>query len=190
MVSWYDKGFKLSDEDYKKLNEKEKNNYVKQIVKATNIINDTQFFKYIFIDKWIFKDEEEFKLKCPNIFSLLEKHKKKLLNRYWSKKIKYWEWATIRNKNIFNKNRQLYVIPSITRKNNVKFTLIKNKNLNIYSWGDVITLTFKEHIKENKQKEILNIINSKEYIKYLNDNVLRKGNRKMFSQVYISSLKF
>lgn len=187
MVSWLDKAFEIDEKLYQLLSDKEKE-FVKIFLKTKDIINKTWWKKYIFIEKWFFKTEQELKNNCPNIYNHLLKHKDRLLNRYWSKNLKFWEWATVRNKKIFEKNDIFFVIPCITRNSNLWFYKIKNNKNILYSSWDVITLTFKENISDIDKDKYEKILLSKKYTLYIQSIAPRKWNRKMFWQKFLSSI--
>jgi len=191
MVSWYDKAFDVDREKdlLGKLNNIEKG-YIINFVKA-----DTLYKKefvphnYIFIPKWQYQEEKEIKEECPNLYNYLLNYKGKLKDRYWSKTLKWWEWATVRNKKIFEENDEFFYIPSITRKE-VSFQYVKNKKIKkipkyLYSGGNIITLTFKSSIKRGDKDEYIKILNSSSFIEKINKIVPKKGWRKLFSQSFI-----
>lgn len=189
-VSWYDKAYKITEEDIKKLNNKELA-YIKKIVKAKHCKNNTKnkFDYFIFLQKEDFSTEEEFKETLPNIYSHLIRYKDKLENRYWikNKTDKWWAWATIRNLKHFIEKKDHFFIPIITRQNN---QIIKKYSCedNIIWWGDVICLSLKKEHKQ-AQKQLEKILLSKNYIEYINKIVPKKWNRKCFTHNFINNLK-
>ena len=189
MVSWYDKAFLINNKnviDNFNINEQK---YLINLVKADILYKDKFVpHKYIFIPKWKYKTENDFKKACPNIYNFLVEYKKKLENRYWSKSLKWWEWATVRNKEVFEDNNEYFFIPNITRKK-IWFKRIQYRNdCILYGWWNLITLTFKKNIPEDDKDEYRKLITSKNFTDKINNLVPRKWWRKLFSQSFIANL--
>lgn len=171
MVSWFDQAFKVNESiEYTEIEKA----YIISIMKANWKIS-----KFIFFDKWTITCEEDLK-KLPNIYNQLSSFKVELLNRYTSKNTKYWEWATVRNKDLFdiNKSNLKFFIPTITRSPLQKFIAT---NEFVYGGWDVIAL-----IPKNKSNDIYI---TDDFVKYINDTVPKKWWRKMFTQKFLSSVK-
>ena len=190
LVSGLDKAFLIEDNELLKFNKNEKN-LVFNFIKAKNSINykdHNKFNKYIFIEQWKINNEKELKEYYPNIFNKLKEYKEQLLKRYWTKNKKYWEWATIRNLDKNKWYKEKIFIPNVSRKENQAFTY---NDKGYYISGDVCALSIKKDInlsKEEKEKYI-KLLLSNDYTKYINQNVPKKWNRKLFSYKFLESLK-
>lgn len=188
MVSWNDKSFDITWKKtlFSGLNKLEKK-YIINIVK-TDILYKDKFIPhpFIFIPKWTYVDESKLRLDCPELYNYLIQYKYQLEKRYWSKKIKWWEWATVRNKEIFENNKEYFFIPSITRKD-VGFNYIYSDEI-LYWWWNVLTLTFKDNIDEQNKIKYKKIITSLNFKIKINKLVPKKGWRKMFSYSFLADI--
>lgn len=186
MVSWYEKWFIIDIKTIWLLNDLEKQ-FIKKIFKAKNCWNNNiKLNNQIFIPKWYFETEKEFKQKCPNLYIYILKNKENLLNRYNKNKSKFWEWITIRNKIIYDNKKDFYCIPTITRKENIWFTQYR---WNMYWGGDIVCLTFKDNISQKDKEKFKKIILSDKYAIYMNSIVPKKWNRKLYTQKFLTTLK-
>lgn len=186
LVSGLDKAFQLNGN---KLNEYEKNALI-TVVKA----KDLSPYFYQNITKYIFTNEdlteEDFKKKYPNFFIHFQKYKADLEKRYqYNRTIKYWEWAFLRNYNLFCKPEKRIFVPCkerISNKNNFRFALIDK---NIFPTQDVTAIFKKSDTKESIEY-ILSYLNQPIVFEWLKSNGIIKGNIVEFSEKPISSIPF
>ena len=147
MVSGLDKAFQLPEEIH--LNEIESKNII-SVVKAKNIsqyINEKNT-EYIFIRDKI-SNELEFSKKFPNFFNQLNKYKSLLEKRYdYGRDMKYWEWAFLRNYNLFVQSKEKIFVPCkerITKKDRFRFSYSSNCQ---FPTQDVTAICKKKTTKE------------------------------------------
>jgi len=187
IVSWYDKGFYISEEQYKLLPSNEKK-YIKSFLKAKNhnkINNKNILSKYIFFERWEISNEKELSKKAPIIYSILLKNKETLLKRYWVKNLPFWEFATIRNLDLFKNNNEKFFIPCITRKENIWFSKYV---WDAYGGWDIITLSFKKNISKIEKDFYTKVLLSDDYSKYIEDFVPKKWNRRLYTHKFLTTI--
>lgn len=186
LVSGLDKAFQLNE---KELNEFEKKALI-NVVKAKDLV---PFFaqnitKYIFINEDL--TEDDFKKKYPSFFIHFQKYKNDLEKRYqYNRTIKYWEWAFLRNFNLFSKPEKRIFVPCkerISNKNNFRFALISKS---IFPTQDVTAIFKKSDTKESIEY-ILSYLNQSVVFEWLKCNGIVKGNIVEFSEKPISSIPF
>lgn len=165
---------------------KEEQKYIKKIIKNKDFINNKiqNPDSYIFFSDNEFKNEEEIKLKIPNIYKHLKENENDLKNRYISSGKKWFNYLAIRNlkENITNENKYRIMFPAITRKENNWFSLIKEPGL---CGGDSLMIT-------GEEKVILYLyeyLNSDFFIELYKKHGNKKGNRIFFSQSSFSNFK-
>jgi adenine-specific DNA-methyltransferase len=184
MVSGMDKAFQLNGEI---LNEFEKQALIK-VVKAKDIqpfICEAEI-KYIFIRENI--DESEFAEKYPAFYKKLKPLENELLKRYdYNRQVNYWEWAFLRNYNLFSKPVPKIFVPCkerISHKSYFRFALASPE---VYPTQDVTAIYPKESTKESIYY-LLAWLNSPQVFLWLKYNGIIKGNIVEFSEKPISSI--
>jgi adenine-specific DNA-methyltransferase len=183
-VSGFDKAFLISEEEFLKLNEKEKT-LVKKFVKAKNCIRFiTQgYYYYILIEDKI--DEDELKSEYPNIYSKLSKFKNALSKRYLPEGKKWFHWQALRNYNflISNLEKKRIYVPALDRKPYNRFSLGEE---NLLPSSDVI---FIQPYKEDDIWFLLGFLNSQFFRDYYLSNGGRRGGRIAFTQRILDEIK-
>jgi len=188
LVSGLDKAFKLTNIEI--LNEKEKQ-HILNVLKAKNLNQYyyTDVSYYIFLHNYKNElNEEILKKEFPNFYNQLISYKQQLLKRYsYGRDIKFWEWAFLRNYNLFSKKTKKIFVPCkerISNKNYFRFCLAEE---NFFPTQDVTGIVLKENIKENIYY-ILALLNSKLVFNWINYNGIVKGNIVEFSEKPLSSI--
>ena len=188
MVSGLDKAFQLPEEIH--LNEIESKNII-SVVKAKNIsqyINEKNT-EYIFIRDKI-SNELEFSKKFPNFFNQLNKYKSLLEKRYdYGRDMKYWEWAFLRNYNLFVQSKEKIFVPCkerITKKDRFRFSYSSNCQ---FPTQDVTAICKKKTTKESIFY-ILALLNSHYVFNWLKYKGIRKGDIVEFSEKPISIIPY
>jgi adenine-specific DNA-methyltransferase len=183
-VSGFDKAFLISEEEFLKLNEKEKA-LVKKFVKAKNCVRFiTQgYYYYILIEDKM--SEDELKSEYPNIYSKLSKFKNALSNRYLPEGKKWFHWQALRNYNFLTSNllkKRIYV-PALDRKPYNRFSLGEE---NFLPSSDVI---FIQPYKDNDILFLLGVLNSQFFRDYYLSNGGRRGGRVAFTQRILEEIR-
>ena len=183
-VSGFDKAFLISEEEFLKLNEKEKA-LVKKFVKAKNCVRFiTQgYYYYILIEDKM--SEDELKSEYPNIYSKLSKFKNALSNRYLPEGKKWFHWQALRNYNFLTSNllkKRIYV-PALDRKPYNRFSLGEE---NFLPSSDVI---FIQPYKDNDILFLLGFLNSQFFRDYYLSNGGRRGGRVAFTQRILEEIR-
>jgi adenine-specific DNA-methyltransferase len=184
MVSGFDEAFILTNSD--KFSEKE-NKVIFDFVKAKNC---TRFIvdgktKYIFADE--INSEEELK-DLSNIYNRLYLYKERLAKRYLSKNREWWNWATVRNYEIFklNLDKPKIFVPCIDRALKPRFSYTTEP---VYGSGDVLMITKAGDVKEDLLY-VLAWLNSESINKWYRLKGSRKGHRTQYTQAYVSKIPF
>lgn len=186
LVSGLDKAFQVNGHI---LNENEKKAAI-SVIKAKDL---KPFFrenitKYIFIPEGI--AENELSNIYPNYYTHFQKYKEDLGKRYqYNKHINYWEWAFLRNFNLFTKKEKRIFVPCkerISNKNHFRFALIEE---GIFPTQDV-TAIFKKSNTQESIEYILAYLNHSVIFDWLKCNGIIKGNIVEFSEKPISSIPF
>lgn len=187
MVSGFDKAFQLPEKIV--LNENEKKNYIK-VIKAKNLkqYNFAKVTKYIFVENNI--DEKTFKKDFNDFYKCLLPYKEDLLKRYnYEKDLKFWQWAFLRNYNLFKRKGQRIFCPCkerITNKNRFRFAVVPSQ---YYPTQDVTALLKKENTQEDI-RYIAALLNSKYVFDWLCNNGTRKGDIIEFSYKPVASIPY
>lgn len=188
MVSGLDKAFKLTEEQFNSLNDKEKISTI-DVIKSKNI----NPFYYKKISKYIFLpelSEQELQKDYPNFFNKLTKLKNELNNRYnYGKTINFWQWSFLRNYNLFVTPKERIFVPCkerITKKNRLRFCYSQK---NIFPTQDVTCIIKKENTKEDLLY-ILAFLNSKYVFNWLLIKGIKKGDILEFSKRPVSSIPY
>lgn len=144
--------------------------------------------KYIFISEGL--SEGDFKEKYPNFYNHFQKYKSKLNKRYqYNKTINYWEWAFLRNLNLFKKKEKRIFVPCkerISNKDYFRFALVDE---GVYPTQDVTAIFRKSNTKESIEY-ILAYLNTPIVFDWLKCNGIVKGNIVEFSEKPTSSIPF
>jgi len=186
LVSGLDKAFQLNGQQ---LNDAEKMAII-NVVKAKDLkpYYAKQITKYIFINKDL--EEVEFKRLYPNFYSHFLRYKSDLEKRYqYNRKINYWEWAFLRNFNLFSKPEKRIFVPCkerISNKNYFRFALVDD---GVFPTQDVTAIFRKPDTKESIEY-ILAYLNQPIVFDWLKCNGIVKGNIIEFSEKPIASIPF
>ncbi|MDI9335682.1 MAG: N-6 DNA methylase [Gammaproteobacteria bacterium] len=186
LVSGLDKAFQINGAI---LNDNELSATIR-VVKAKDLkpFVITNITKYIYLDEGL--EEENFKKIYPNFYNHFQKYKSDLSKRYqYNRKINYWEWAFLRNFNLFKKEEKRIFVPCkerISNKNYFRFALIDE---GIFPTQDVTALFKKPNTKESIEY-ILAYLNHSIVFDWLKCNGIVKGNIVEFSEKPISSIPF
>jgi adenine-specific DNA-methyltransferase len=186
LVSGLDKAFQVNGHE---LNSTEKNATI-NVVKAKDL---TPFFvkkitSYIFINDGL--EENEFQKTYPNYYLHFQKYKADLEKRYqYNRKINYWEWAFLRNFNLFNTTDKRIFVPCkerISNKDYFRFALVEG---GVFPTQDVTAIFRKPETKESIEY-ILAYLNQPIIFDWLKCNGIVKGNIVEFSEKPIASIPF
>lgn len=184
MVSGFDEAYILKDNEL--FSDKE-NKAIFDFTKAKNCnrFNVDGKARYIFADE--INSEEELK-ELPNIYEKLISHKERLSKRYLSKNRKWWNWATVRNYEMFkfNLDKPKIFVPCIDRALKPRFSYTTES---VYGSGDVLMITKAGGIKEDLLY-VLAWLNSESINKWYRLKGSRKGHRTQYTQAYVSKIPF
>lgn len=186
IVSGCDSVFTLEDDN--QFNSEEKKYFVRNFLKAKNLssyVSSGELTKMLFIPSKIDNIDklEEF----HNIVEYLEKNKETLEDRYFSSDKKpYFYWLAIRNLEEIeaNKNNEIIAVPSMSRKKSQWFSISYDSNR--YISGDIMYISPK---KDTDIYFILGLLNSDFFAKYYNHIGVKKGERFIFTQGFLSEIK-
>ncbi len=184
IVSGYDKAYTLEDWQVNNFSEKEKK-LIFPFIKAKNckryIIENGSH--YILADE--IKTGEELK-SYPKIYEKLLKHKEKLENRYMPKNKNWWSWATIRNKQLFEKSldKPKIFVPCMDRSLKARYSYT---NKRYFGSGDVLIIINKNGLKEDLIY-ILAWLNSKIVNDWYRVKGSHTGHRIRYTQSYVSQI--
>lgn len=171
MVSGLDEAFKLTYEDFSRLNEQERRALI-YVYKARTL---GKFFPtappvpYIFVNH--VTKESVLRKVYPYFYRKLVKYKERLISRYnYNTYIPWWHWVFLRNKHLFESYKLKIFVPSKERYDSKKcfrFTLIKDDpQKTYYATQDVSVIC----IKSQKLEDILytlGILNSKPFEEWI-----------------------
>lgn len=184
IVSGFDKAYTLKESELNNFSGKEKK-FILPFIKAQNckryFIENCSY--YILTES--IKNEEELK-SYPNIYSRLLKHKEKLGERYMPKNKNWWNWATIRNMELFNKslNEPKLFVPCIDRSLKARFSYTEK---GYFGAGDVLVIINKNGIKEDL-RYILAWLNSKIINDWYRIKGSHTGYRIRYTQAYVGQI--
>jgi len=185
LVSGFDDAFRINDQEYDKLTQLEKK-HIYEFVKASNckrfIINS--FTKYIYtqdLDLSVLS-------RMPFIYNKLTHNKESLLKRYINNNKKWWEWATIRNLEIFTKNlnKPKIFVPVMDRSLKSRYSFTDKK---VFGSGDVLIITNRES-KNIDLKFLLAWLNSRSISLWYSIKGSKSGHRIKYTQSYVSNIPF
>ncbi len=187
IVSGFDEAYALNESELSNFSEKEKE-IILPFIKAKNcqryyIENGTY---YILTED--VKNEEELK-SYPNIYQRLLSHKEKLESRYMPKNKNWWNWATIRNMDLFKRslNRDKLFVPCIDRSLKARYSYTNN---NYFGSGDVLIIVKKDRLDRLKEdlKFVLAWLNSKIINDWYRIKGSHTGHRIRYTQSYVSQI--
>ena len=184
IVSGYDEAYIINDFEINNFSDEEKK-FVFPFIKAKNckryFIEDGSY--YIFVDD--IKTEEELK-NYPKIYERLLKHKERLNKRYMTKNKKWWNWATIRNMELFKKSldKPKIFVPCMDRSLKARYS---NTNERFFGSGDVLIILNKNGFKEDL-KYIIAWLNSKMINDWYRIKGAHTGHRIRYTQSYVSQI--
>ena len=184
IVSGYDEAYTINDFQRNNFSEKEKQ-FIFPFIKAKNckryFIENGSY--YLFADE--IKTEEELK-QYPKIYERLLKHKDRLNQRYMTKNKNWWNWATIRNKELFERSliKPKIFVPCIDRSLKARYSYTEEK---YFGAGDVLIIITKNGIKEDL-RYILAWLNSKIINDWYRIKGSHTGHRIRYTQSYVSQI--
>ncbi len=184
IVSGFDKAFIIKEEELNKFNENEKK-LICGFIKAKNCnrfnINSPSY--YIFTDDISYKELKTY----PNIYKRLLKYKHNLKKRYISKSKQWWQWATIRNFNLFQKNinKGKIFVPCIDRSKKARFSYTNGP---YYGSGDVLIIVKKNNKLKEDLRFVLSWLNSSFINNWYKIKGSKKGHRTQYTQSYVSKI--
>ncbi|MHA1222438.1 MAG: Eco57I restriction-modification methylase domain-containing protein [Candidatus Heimdallarchaeaceae archaeon] len=183
LVTGYDKAFKLQNYELDHLNQNEKKAVIK-LVKAANCsgywING--YNCYFLIDDKI-KNDQEFKLSYPYLYSKILPFKKEMSERYLPISKKWYNWQALRNFETLKKNIGSLKIfcPHLDRSKTNRFSITSEKLL---PSGDVLTII----PKRIEPFFLLGYLNSDFFRKYYLSFGARRGQRISFTQKIMNNI--
>jgi adenine-specific DNA-methyltransferase len=189
MVTGYDLGFRIDKEEFEILNEEEKSHVI-QCIKGQNcerfFINTSEY--YIYLDDVV--DEKLLIDRFPNFYSKLTKFKKELIKRYNLKNKKWFHWATIRNKEVFeeNFNKLKIFVPNLDRHKQSRFSLIAEE---VYGSGDTLVIVKNAHSIYNPKESLKYFtawLNSSSIQKWYQVKGSKRGHRTQYTQSYVEEI--
>jgi len=184
IVSGFDEAYIIKDFQLDNFSKEEKD-FIFPFIKANNckryFIENGSY--YIFVDK--IGTEEELK-KFPKIYQRLEKYKESLEKRYMPKNKKWWNWATIRNKELFEDSlhKPKIFVPCIDRSLKARYSYTEEE---YYGSGDVLIIINKDGLKEDL-KYILAWLNSEIINRWYRIKGSHTGHRIRYTQSYVSQI--
>jgi len=184
IVSGYDEAYIINDFQINNFSEKEKK-FIFPFIKAKNCkryyIENGSY--YLFVDD--IKTEEDLK-EYPKIYERLLKDKERLNKRYMPNNKKWWNWATIRNKQLFEKslNKPKIFVPCMDRSLKARYSYTDEK---YFGSGDVLIIINKNGLKEDL-KYVLAWLNSKIINDWYRIKGSHTGHRIRYTQSYVSQI--
>lgn len=184
IVSGYDEAYVIKDNQLDLFSDPEKK-FIFPFVKAKNckryFITNSSY--YLFADD--LQTEEDLK-DYPYVYEWLLKYKEGLDKRYMTKNKKWWNWATIRNKELFERSldKPKIFVPCIDRSLKARYSYTKD---NLFGSGDVLIIVKREEIKEDL-KYILAWLNSKVINEWYRIKGSHTGHRIRYTQSYVSKV--
>ena len=141
---------------------------------------------YIFADG--VQNENVLEQRYPNIHHHLIKYKEKLDSRYKSKNIKYYQWATVRNLDLFTENlkKEKLFVPCLDRHKKSRFSYTTEP---YFGSGDVLVITKKVYpkIKESLQY-ICAWLNSDRLNTWYKLKGTKRGHRTSYTQTRVEEI--
>jgi pantothenate kinase len=124
----------------------------------------------------------------PFIYNKLTQNKESLLKRYINTNKKWWEWATIRNLEIFTKNinKPKIFVPVMDRSLKSRYSFTDKK---VFGSGDVLIITNRES-KNIDLKFLLAWLNSRSISLWYSIKGSKSGHRIKYTQSYVSNIPF
>lgn len=186
LVSGLDHAFQLNGESLTKHEIKNTIN----VIKAKNL----HPFYYDSLTQYIFvanvKNEYELMNKYPNFYKKLYKEKDRLTKRYhYNQTIEFWQWAFLRNFNLFNSTKPRIFVPCKERISNKKHFRFSFVEKGIFPTQDVTAIFKKPFVKEDIHY-ILAFLNNQRVFDWLKNKGIVKGNIVEFSEKPISNIPF
>lgn len=184
IVSGYDQAYSIKECQLSDFSDCEKK-FIFPFIKAKDckryFIENGSY--YIFVDD--IETEEELKM-YPKIYERLLKYKENLIKRYLSKNKKWWNWATIRNKELFNKSldKPKIFVPCIDRSLKSRYSYTKEK---YFGSGDVLIIINKNNLKEDLMY-VLAWLNSGIINRWYRIKGSHTGHRIRYTQSYVSQI--
>lgn len=184
IVSGYDEAYTIKDFEIKDFPEEERK-FIFPFVKAKNckryFIENSSY--YLFADE--IKSEDEL-IKFQKIYEKLLRNKERLTKRYMTKNKSWWNWATIRNKQLFEKSltKPKIFVPCIDRSLKARYSYTEEK---FFGAGDVLIIITKNGIREDL-RYILAWLNSKIINDWYRIKGSHTGHRIRYTQSYVSQV--
>ncbi len=141
---------------------------------------------YIFADR--VKNETDLELNYPHIYEHLVEYKKELNSRYKSKSTKFYQWATVRNLDLFteNLNNEKIFVPCLDRHKKSRFSYTTEP---YYGSGDVLIITKKQYPKiKESLKYICAWLNSEKLNTWYRLKGTKRGHRTSYTQTRVEEI--
>ena len=186
IVSGYDNAYIMEELELGQFSDEEKD-YIFPFIKAKNckryFVEGSSY--YLFLDSIL--DEEEF-TKYPNIYKRLKEHEEKLNKRYMSGSKNWWNWATVRNKALFERSldQPKIFVPCIDRSLKSRYSYT---NKRFFGAGDVLIIIPKEGTREDL-RYVLAWLNSNIINDWYRVKGSHTGHRIRYTQSYVSKIPF
>lgn len=188
MVSGRDKVFRV--DDVSKFNKIEREEAIKKFAKSKTCerYNTGESYNYIFVDN--IEKESTLQEKYPNIYKRLKDNEYDLSEkRYTSKDTKFWQFATVRNQEVFEENEDNYKIfvPTKDRHRPSRFSITKKP---YWGAGDVLTITKGGGLTNRfeSMSYILGWLNSSLVNKWYLKKGPQKGHRVLYKQSFVEKI--
>ncbi len=144
------------------------------------------FSQFIFINS--IRNDEKLRSNYPNIHKHLLKYKEPLEARYKSNSTKWFEWATVRNYNLFvnNLNKEKIFVPCLDRHKKSRFSYSIKP---VFGSGDVLTIVKKNYPKIRESlKYICAWLNSSKIRRWYELKGSKRGHRTAFTQTRVEEI--
>ncbi len=189
MVTGFDQAFRINQDEFNLLTEIEKQHLI-QCMKGQNCerfyTNTAEY--YIYLDN--INSNEELRTNFPYFYQKLIKYQTKLKKRYNVHNKEWFHWATIRNKDIFEKNfnRLKIFVPCLDRHKQSRFCLSTET---VYGSGDTLAIVKYPHsfykLKESL-KYVVAWLNSSYIQKWYQVKGSKRGHRTQYTQSYLEEI--
>lgn len=187
IVSGYDKAYLLDAEQLKSVPSNER-----KLMHSFAKARSCRPFDFGATSPMIFpeavSDEAELKKRYPWIHKHLLGHSEKLDARYGSRSDRWWEWATVRNLDVFKNNasKPKIFVPCIDRSPVSRFCLTTDE---VYAAGDVLCLS-NAGADEQTLYYLLGWLNSSWVQDWYRVKGSRTGHRTRYTQAYVSQIPY
>ena len=162
---------------------------IRKVVKARFMeqYKNTKYANYIFIEEVDFKDENDFKEQCPNLYAILVPYKTELANRWSVRPVSWYVWSFPRNFGIFKHYKHKFYLPCKERYDNKGYIRCVYEQDQILGVQDITVLGLYDWIKESPEY-ILAYLNSTILFQWLMIKGLKRGGVLQFSEHPLTSI--